>query len=78
MCRRRCSGFSVVAPVRKALLPLVVPLRVLPHRARLRYGRALHLPGRGCLWTWSPTRRNLVEYDFITEVVVLSGYLEVS
>ena len=44
----------VVAPARKAFRSLVVPLRVFPHRARLRYGRALNLPGRGCLWTWSP------------------------
>ena len=73
VCLRTCSGFSVVAPVRKALRPLFVPLRAFPHRARLRYARALHLPGRGCLWTWSPTRRNLVEHHFSTEVVVLSG-----
>ena len=42
------------------------PCRAFAHLSAPRYGR-------GSLWTWSPTRRNLVEHDFSTEVIVLSG-----
>ena len=52
VCRRTPSGFSVVAPIRKALRPLVVPLRAFPHHVT-----GAEASGRGLRpdVTWSST-----------------------